>query len=170
MNEFDQFNIPSIPMYCKRVQFIHVKEGRRIITIAYRFTDDNFGVEFAGSIFRKDYAQEEFIRKWHNETALGRLITRPLHTRYNFSHADLELLNRPPVRSKEERAAWSKSEVGQKWIDDRHDLDRRVEKFLRNELKVANSCKAIQRLSRDDITKREKLFSGVKVGAEHKKA
>ena len=62
-------------------RLVYVKEGTRIVTIAYQiyYVPENkeMDVKFAASMFCKQGPKEIFVRKQHAHTAQSRLVVRP---------------------------------------------------------------------------------------------
>lgn len=62
-------------------RLVYVKEGHRIVTIAYQIyyvlEKKEMDVKFAASMFCKQSQKEVFVRKQHAHTAQSRLVLRP---------------------------------------------------------------------------------------------
>lgn len=58
----------------------------RHLTIAYIYDFITSTVKYGASMFRKDRENEPFIKSKHRETALGRLLKRPVSLEYKSEH------------------------------------------------------------------------------------
>ena len=66
------------PCYITRIAD---EDGKRVVTIAYRIHTDRKtrNVEYGASIFFQCNPKEIYVKRKHNETARGRLVTRPVY-------------------------------------------------------------------------------------------
>ncbi len=78
-NKIDFKDEDGLPIY-----YLKIYENKRIITVAYTMRPDcgYQNIKFAATIFRKDYENEVFHRRGHNNTARDRLKKRPLYTTF----------------------------------------------------------------------------------------
>lgn len=136
----------------RTVGYARVQDGKRIFTISYRILPALPGnvanIAYAASVFRKENENETYARKKHVQTARGRLAVRPLYTSFEFTpEQQLILAGRDVPDDKEARTAWSKSEVGLKFNQEREAMWKALASFLRKEISK-NGVRASQRLPR----------------------